>query len=54
VMIGDMLDSDIAGGASVGMRTVLVGTGPASLLDPAPLPDFVAAGLSETRALLGI
>jgi HAD superfamily hydrolase (TIGR01450 family) len=54
VMIGDMLDSDIAGGASVGMRTVLVGTGPASLLDPAPLPDFVAAGLGEARALLGI
>ncbi len=54
VMIGDMLDSDIAGGQSVGMRTVLVGSGPASVRDPAPVPDHVAVGLHEVRGLLGL
>jgi HAD superfamily hydrolase (TIGR01450 family) len=54
VMIGDMLDSDIAGGMSVGMRTVLVGDGPASVREPAPVPDFVALGLREVRELVGL
>ena len=54
VMIGDTLDSDIAGGAAVGMRTVLVGEASPSARDPAPVPDFAVAGLREVGALIGL
>ncbi len=52
VMIGDTLDSDIAGGASVGMRTVLVGKGSLSSRDPAPVPDFRVARLRDVWSLI--
>ena len=54
VMIGDTLDSDIAGGASVGMRTVLVGEASPSSREPAPVPDYAVAGLREAGALIGL
>ena len=54
VMVGDTLDSDIAGGAAVGMRTVLVGEASPSARDPAPVPDFVVAGLRQVAALIGL
>ena len=51
VIVGDTLDSDIAGGAAVGMRTVLVGDAVPSSLDPAPVPDVHVAALRDVRAL---
>jgi HAD superfamily hydrolase (TIGR01450 family) len=51
VMIGDTLDSDIAGGHSVGMRTVLVGDGALSALEPPPSPDHRVPDLRATWAL---
>ena len=51
VIVGDTLDSDIAGGAAVGMRTVLVGEASPSTLDPAPVPDHRAGGLREVWEL---
>ena len=54
VMIGDTLDSDIAGGAGVGMRTVLVGRASPSTRDPAPVPDYAVPGLREVGALIGL
>jgi HAD superfamily hydrolase (TIGR01450 family) len=54
VIVGDTLDSDVAGGAGVGMRTVLVGASPASTLDPAPVPDHAVADLREARGLFGV
>ncbi len=52
LMVGDTLDSDIAGGAAAGMRTVQVGVSPPSRLDPPPVPDHVIEGLSQLRGLL--
>ena len=51
VIVGDTLDSDIAGGAAVGMRTVLVGEASPSTLDPSPVPDHRAGGLREVWEL---
>ena len=51
VIVGDTLDSDIAGGAAAGLRTVLVGEASPSALDPAPVPDFHVADLREARDL---
>jgi HAD superfamily hydrolase (TIGR01450 family) len=51
VIVGDTLDSDVAGGASVGMRTVLVGAASPSMRDPAPVPDFQVASLPEVWTL---
>jgi ribonucleotide monophosphatase NagD (HAD superfamily) len=52
VLVGDNLESDIAGAKGVGMKTVLVLTGVASRADaerlpPALRPDWVAAGLPD-------
>jgi 4-nitrophenyl phosphatase len=52
VLVGDNLESDIAGARGVGMKTVLVLTGVSSREEarrlPATLrPDWVAAGLPE-------
>jgi HAD superfamily hydrolase (TIGR01450 family) len=53
LMVGDTLDSDIAGGLAAGLRTVLVGSeGPASLHDPAPVPHHRVARLHDLRFLL--
>jgi len=52
VMVGDTLDSDIAGGASVGMRTVLVGKAPPSARNPAPVPDHHVSSLREVWGLI--
>ena len=51
VIVGDTLDSDIAGGTAVGMRTVLVGDAVPSALDPAPVPDVRVAALREVWEL---
>jgi 4-nitrophenyl phosphatase len=53
VIVGDTLDSDVAGGQSVGMRTVLVGTPSPSTRDPAPVPDHHVGTLSEVWNLFG-
>ena len=52
VLVGDNLESDIAGAKGVGMKTVLVLTGVAGARDverlpPEMRPDWVAAGLPE-------
>lgn len=52
LMVGDTLDSDIAGGAAAGMRTVQVGSSAASRLDPAPVPDHRIAAVADLRDLL--
>jgi hypothetical protein len=36
------------------MRTVLVGDGPPSAADVAPVPDFTVEGLRDVRGLLGL
>ena len=54
VMIGDTLDSDIAGGNGVGMRTVLVGDGPPSALVPPPVPAHHVPDLRAAWALFGV
>ena len=51
VMIGDTLDSDIAGGNGVGMRTVLLGYGSPSALEPPPVPDH---HVPDLRAAWGL
>ncbi len=51
VMVGDTLDSDIAGGAAVGMRTVLVGDARPSKRDPSPIPDHHVDRLREVWSL---
>jgi 4-nitrophenyl phosphatase len=53
LIVGDTLDSDIAGGAGVGMRTVLVGEPAPSARDPAPVPDHRVSSLRELRVLFG-
>lgn len=52
VMIGDNLDSDIAGGEAAGLVTVQVGGDTFSLLDNPPVPAFSVADLLELRHLL--
>jgi HAD superfamily hydrolase (TIGR01450 family) len=52
VLVGDNLESDIAGAKGVGMKTVLVLTGvsnrqDAERLPPSLRPDWIAAGLTE-------
>ena len=51
-MVGDTLDSDIAGGAAAVMRTVQVGASSASRLDPVPVPDHRVAAVTGLRPLL--
>jgi len=51
VIVGDTLDSDVAGGAGVGMRTVLVGDAVPSSREPPPVPDHHVASLHELWAL---
>lgn len=53
VMVGDTLDSDVAGGLAAGLTTVHVGGNTMSLHDPAPRPDHVVEGLAGVRTLLG-
>lgn len=53
VMIGDTLDSDIAGGNGVGMWTVLVGDGSPSALVPPPVPDHHVPDLRAAWTLFG-
>lgn len=52
VMVGDTLDSDIAGGLAAGLVTVLVGPGDFSNTTPRPAPDFHIANLAELPELL--
>jgi HAD superfamily hydrolase (TIGR01450 family) len=53
VIVGDTLESDIAGGQAVGMRTVLVGDRRSSETGDGPEPDLVVARLVEVRDLFG-
>ena len=55
LMIGDRLETDILGGAEVGMPTALVMTGvtsPSLLQESSLQPNFVYAGLPELEAAL--
>lgn len=52
VMVGDTLDSDIAGGAAAGLVTVHVGGSSFTALKPAPRPDHSLSALAELPALL--
>jgi HAD superfamily hydrolase (TIGR01450 family) len=52
VMIGDNLDSDIAGGTAAGLVTVQVGGDTFSQLENPPVPSFKVADLLELRHLL--
>jgi 4-nitrophenyl phosphatase len=55
VMVGDRLDTDIAGAARAGMRSVLVTTGVNSAADVEASPwrpDLVVAGLAELAAAI--
>ncbi len=54
VMVGDTLDSDIAGGRAAGLTTVHVGGDLRTLRDPAPQPDLSLPGVSGLRGLLGL
>lgn len=51
-MVGDTLDSDIAGGAAAGLLTVHVGGSSFSALDPVPVPDHSLSALADLPALL--
>lgn len=51
VMVGDSLDSDVAGGMRVGLRTVLVGAGVGGP-QPGVHPDLHVRDLDELRRLL--
>ena len=52
LMVGDTLDSDIAGGAAAGLVTVQVGGSRFSARDPLPVPDYSLGGLADLPALL--
>jgi HAD superfamily hydrolase (TIGR01450 family) len=52
VMIGDNLDSDVAGGRAAGLVTVHVGGEAFSQLASPPVPDFSVANLLELHELL--
>lgn len=52
VMVGDTLDSDIAGGNAAGMITVRVGDSGASALQPAPVADYELADVRGLGPLL--
>jgi len=54
VIVGDTLDADIAGGLSVGMRTVLVGAASPSARDPAPVPHHHVRVLADVGGLFGL
>lgn len=54
VMVGDTLDSDIAGGIAAGLATVHVGGDHRSLRDPAPTPDLSLPDVRALRAVLGL
>lgn len=50
-MVGDSLDSDVAGGVRIGLRTVLVGTGIGEA-QPGVSPDLHVRNLDELRRLI--
>lgn len=52
VMVGDTLDSDVAGGNAAGMTTVHVGPDRSSTHDPPPEPDHHLTVVRELRRLL--
>ena len=52
VMVGDTLDSDIAGGAAAGLATVQVGGSEFSAIDPPPRPDHSLNALADLPDLL--
>ena len=54
LMVGDTLDSDIAGGVSAGLRTVLIGGSHFSSRRPMPVADFEVASLADLRPLLNL
>ncbi|MEX2501684.1 MAG: HAD-IIA family hydrolase [Trueperaceae bacterium] len=54
VMVGDTLDSDIAGGIAAGLTTVHVGGDLRSLRDPAPRPDLSLPDVRALRACLAM
>lgn len=51
-MVGDNLDSDIAGGLAAGLLTVQVGLDKFSQLDEPAVPDYQVADLYELQKLL--
>ncbi len=53
LMVGDNLDSDIAGARLSGLRSVLVGGDHFSAAAPAPVPDHVLRGVADLADLLG-
>jgi len=52
LMVGDTLDSDIAGGAASGLITVQVGGGTFTASAPPPVPDFGLNALADLPDLL--
>ena len=52
MMVGDTLDSDIAGGAASGLVTVQVGGSTFSATRPAPVPDHSLDAIADLPALL--
>lgn len=52
VMVGDNLDSDIAGARSAGLRSVLVGGEHFSAATPAPVPDLELDGVADILTVL--
>lgn len=52
VMVGDNLDSDIAGGLASGLLTIHVGADAFTQLTPAPAPHHSVKGLADLIALL--
>lgn len=54
VMVGDTLDSDIAGGIAAGVATVHVGGDLRSLHDPAPVPNLSLPNVRALRSVFGL
>ena len=54
IMVGDTLDSDVAGGRAAGLTTVHVGGDLRSLRDPAPVPDLSLPNVLSLRGPLGL
>ncbi len=54
VMVGDNLDSDIAGGGAASLRTVHVGGSTFSALTPPPEPTLSVSDLRKLGELLGL
>jgi len=53
VVVGDMLEVDIAGAAAAGMRSIWINREATSAVADGPQPDWVARSLNEVAAILG-